>query len=50
MEGRVGLYEFVDDGRANGIDKVNRELQDEDNEKEGKHDVLYRLGLQEQTM
>ena len=42
MEGRRegGLYEFIDDRRAKGIDKVNRELQDEDNEKERRHDVF----------
>ena len=27
-----GLYEFIDDGRANGVDEMDGELQKEDDE------------------
>ena len=37
MAGEEGLYEFIDDRRADGIDKVDEELQDEDDEKERRH-------------
>ena len=39
------LYEFIDDRRADGVDKVDRELQEEYNEEERRHDPLL-LDLQ----
>lgn len=42
------MYEFVDDGRADGVDEVDGELQEENDEEERRHDSL-RLGPQKQT-
>lgn len=47
--GGGGLYEFIDDRRANGVDEVDEELQTEYNEEERRHDSLCGV-LQEQTM
>lgn len=44
-----GLYEFIDDRRANGIDEMDGELQKEDDEQERRHSSLW-LALQEQTV
>lgn len=48
MEERV-LYEFIDDRRADGVDKVDGELQQEDNEEERRHGSLC-LSPRRQTM
>lgn len=42
------IYEFIDDRRADGVDEVDGELQEEDNKEERRHDLL-RLNLQKQT-
>ena len=42
------IYEFIDDRRADGVDEMDGELQEEDNKEERRHDSL-RVGLQEQT-
>lgn len=38
MGGMESLYEFIDDGRADGVDEVDGELQEEDDEQERRHD------------
>ena len=42
-------YEFINDRRTNGIDKVDGKLQEEHNEEERRH-ASVSLGLQEQTI
>lgn len=43
------MYEFIDDGRADGVDEVDGELQEEDDEEKRRHGSLC-MALQEQTM
>ena len=40
MEGKGVAYEFIDDRRTNGVDKVNEELQGEDYEEKRRHVFL----------